>query len=108
MANEPLDPIPPAEGCGKCFACVTAGLGLDEDQRVIVLQLMNQAHMAGAAWLAVKLHGKAKADLLGRMLAAESQQIGPESLQVCIDVVMESRSRPMSPEVAAAVRGSHR
>jgi hypothetical protein len=96
-----LDP-----GACDCFAHRLTGLGFDDEQQVLVWQLMAQAHMAGATWLAVDLFGERARDVAWNIrLGPRALDIKPEMINICLQQVMENRAEPMSAEVAAAVRG---
>ena len=96
---------------GLCFACRMTGLGFDEEQQVIVWQLMEQAQLAGVGWLLGQLSVSFE-DLLEDpaewgLLALQAKQVTPHTANLTIRNVMRDRTKPMSPEVAEAVRGSH-
>ena len=98
-----LDP----DAC-DCFAHRLTGLGFDDDQQVLVWQLMAQAHMAGVGWMIAQLgqvDEQILADTLTPSFAYAAKQITPYTVNLCMSNVMRDRTKPMSAEVAEAVRG---
>jgi hypothetical protein len=97
---------------GLCFACRLTGLGFDEEQQVIVWQLMEQAQMAGVGWLlaqfSISIEDLFDDPIQWAPLARQAKQLSPHTANLAISNVMRDRTQPMSPEVAEAVRGSHR
>jgi hypothetical protein len=93
---------------GLCFACRLTGLGFDEEQQTLVAELMQEAAAVGVSF-GVSFVTESGMDALPQVKAAIRlvRIVQPEMFNHCIADVMEARSQPMSPEVAAAVRGSH-
>jgi hypothetical protein len=93
---------------GLCFACRLTGLGFDDQQQELVISLMQQAQLAGVAWMLTRYADRdiTQIDMLGLILLGASE-ISPESLNTCMRQAMAYHTQPMSAEVAEAVRGSH-
>jgi hypothetical protein len=91
---------------GLCFACRLTGLGFDEEQQVLVVELMQQAQLAGVAWMLHRFGRDefTRADMHG-LITMGASEMSPETLNTCMRQAMRYHEEPMSAEVAAAVRG---
>jgi hypothetical protein len=92
-----------------CFAHRLTDLGFDHEQQVLVWQLMEQAQLAGVGWLLAQLSVSIE-DLFDdpiqwAPLAVQAKQLTPHTVNLAMANVMRDRTKPMSAEVAAAVRG---
>lgn len=96
------------DGCGRadCFACGLQGMGVDDDMMALILQLMNQAYIAGSAHTARNLLGPIGANIYGEARAAAGIWLGVTGDEVVrlYQRVIADRSMPMSPDVAEAAR----
>jgi hypothetical protein len=91
---------------GLCFACRLTGLGFDEDQQVLVIELMQQAQLAGVAWMLLRTDGPLSMPAMLELIKLGASDMTPETLNRCMQQAMRYHAQPMSPEVADAVRGS--
>jgi hypothetical protein len=94
------------EDACDCFVHRLTGLGFDDDQQVIVIELMQQAQLAGVAWMLLRTDGPLNMPAMHTLIRAGASDMTPETLNTCMVQAMRYHARPMSAEVAAEMRRS--